>query len=395
MRHRSNHHEQNQTKDKLSVLHPLRRFALKLLVFSAVLSTVLSGFLASTCYAQNTNDNAGNFTAIPTFQARAGRVKPIIVVIADNRFTELTDYVVPYSVLQQANIADVFALGMQEGAIQMFPALRLRAQLSALQFDTLHPTGADYVIVPAVHYSDDPALLAWVREQAKKGATIVGICDGVWVLAHAGLLEHKQAVGHWYSFDDIAKQFPRTQFIKNKRFLADGKIVTSTGVSASLPASMALVEAIAGKAKANAVAAELGITDLTTTHRSADFKLSGQHLWTASWNWLSFCGKDKFVTPLTTAVDELRLALTADAFSRTYRSSVWTYANESVTSLRGLHILPDMTQANSEDVLPDLPTDLPPGQTLDWALQQIAQRYGERSASFVALQMEYPYRTKK
>lgn len=391
MHFRSIHHPQNQDDNMPKLSYRLRQFALKLLVVGAGLVSAMT----SNCYAQTANNSTENVSSIPLFQARDGRSKPIVAVIAENRFTELTDYVIPYSILKQADVADVFALGMREGAIQMFPALRLQAQLSALQFDTLHPTGADYVIVPAVHYSDDPALLSWVRTQAKKGASIIGICDGVWVLAHAGLLEQKQAVGHWYSFDDLTKQFPQTQFVKNKRYLADGNIVTTTGVSASLPVSLALVEAIAGKAKANSVAAELGITEWTNLHHSADFKLSGKHIWTASWNWLSFWDKDKFATPLTDKLDELTLALMTDAFSRTYRSSVRTYAKEPVTSLRGLHILPDMVQANSDDALPSLPSDVQPGQTLEWALQQIAQRYGDRSASFVALQMEYPYSPKK
>ena len=40
---------------------------------------------------------------------------------------------------------------------------------------------ADYVIVPAAHHSDDSKPLAWVAAQADKGATIVDVCDGVWV----------------------------------------------------------------------------------------------------------------------------------------------------------------------------------------------------------------------
>lgn len=347
------------------------------------------------CYAQATSEVLETLSAIPSIHAREGRDKPVIAIIAENRFTELTDYVIPYAVLKQANIADVFALGMQEGTIQMFPALRLRAQFSAAQFDALHPTGADIVIVPAVHYSEDAALLSWVKTQAKKGATVVGICDGVWVLAHAGLLEQRQAVGHWYSFDDLSKQFPRTRFVKDKRYLADGNVVTTTGVSASLPASLALVEAIAGKAKARSVAAELGVSAWSAEHQSADFKLSAKHIWTASLNWLAFWNKDQFIIPLTSGVDELTLALTADAFSRTYRSGVLSYAKEAITSLRGLQIEPDTTQPTTDEALLELPKDRAPGQSLEWALQRIAQRYGERLASFVALQMEYPYGTKK
>ncbi len=330
---------------------------------------------------------------LPPFKARDGRTHPVVAVIADNRFTELSDYVIPYSILKQANLGEVYALGMQEGSIQMFPALRIRAQFSAAQFDQMHPTGADYVIVPAVHHSDDPNLIAWIQTQAKKGATIVGICDGVWVLAHAGLLESKKAVGHWYSFDDLKKQFPSTQFIKDKRYLADEKIVTSTGVSASIPVSLALVEAMVGKPKAQVLANSLGIANWDAQHRSADFKLSATHMWTASINWLRFWNHDQFVMTIFNGIDELSLALLADAYSRTYRSTVFSMSKEAITSLRGLQIEPDHMYATKNASILSMPADLAAGESLDWALKQIANRYDERTASFVALQMEYPYRS--
>lgn len=210
------------------------------------------------------------------------------------------------------------------------------------------------------------------------------------MLANAGLLENKRAVGHWYSFDDLAKQFPRTQFIKDKRYLADGNVVTSTGISASIPVSLALVNAIAGEAKTQALANELGISKWDDEHRSADFKLSAKHMWTASINWLKFWGKDKFMVPLSNGIDELSLALLADAYSRTYRSSVFSVAKTPITSLRGLQILPDHAEP-ANNLLLTLPSNVAPGRSLDWILLQISLRYGERSASFVALQMEYPY----
>ncbi len=92
-----------------------------------------------------------------------------------------------------------------------------------------------------------PKLIAWVAAQARKGATVVGVCDGVWVLARAGLLEGREATGHWYSFDDLRKAYPKTQWLRNKRYVADGKVVTTTGVTATIPVSFALVEAIEGR----------------------------------------------------------------------------------------------------------------------------------------------------
>ena len=64
---------------------------------------------------------------IASYRNRFARDKPVIAVIAENSGTELTDFVVPYGVLAQSGVADVFAVATQDGAITMRPALHLRA----------------------------------------------------------------------------------------------------------------------------------------------------------------------------------------------------------------------------------------------------------------------------
>jgi putative intracellular protease/amidase len=183
---------------------------------------LLSIAFTGVCPAQNTSQIAPQATArassfIAPYIARFGRTRPVIAVVAENTFTELTDYVVPYGVLAESGVAQMFALGTKSGPIQMFPALKIEPQATVTEFDARFPDGADYVIVPAVHKTEDTGLLRWVSAQASKGATIVGVCDGVWVLANAGLLKGRKAVGHWYSFDDLKKKFPQTTWVRNTR----------------------------------------------------------------------------------------------------------------------------------------------------------------------------------
>jgi hypothetical protein len=95
-------------------------------------------------------------------------------------------------------------------------------------------------------------------------------------------------------------------------------------------------------------------------------------------------------------VDEISLALTADAFSRTYRSRAVTVTGTRapVRTLHGLAVLPDLVEG--VDKLPRTlrgPADGASTLALERTLDDIATMYGRRTASFVALQMEYP-RTK-
>src|SRR5262249_3941681 len=131
--------------------------------------------------------------------------RPLVAVIGENEGTEITDFVVPYGVLTASGVVDVVDVSVHPGPITMLPGMKLAATETAASFDAKHPSGANFVIVPAVHRPTDPTLLEWLRSQARRGATIVGVCDGVQVVAAAGLLEHRSATGHWYSFSTLEK----------------------------------------------------------------------------------------------------------------------------------------------------------------------------------------------
>lgn len=340
----------------------------------------------------NRPDVASN---IPRYTNRFNRVKPIIAIVGENSFTELTDYVVPYGILAESKVADVYALATQVGNLKMFPALEIEPQASIQEFDQKFVKGADYVIVPAVHYTDDPILRDWVLSQADKGATIVGICDGVKVLARAGLLKNRDAVGHWFSFDALSKEFPETTWLKDIRYLADKNVITTTGVTASIPVSLALVEAIAGTEKAIQVAQVFGLNDWNAGHNSDEFSLNARHGFTAASNWLSFWGKEIIGLPIENGVDEIDLAISADALSRTYKSKAYSFAllnTEPIVSKRGLVIMPDIMNPNNESIdrTVVLNKSLSPEELLEQRLSDIEHWYGKRTADFVALQLEYP-----
>lgn len=333
-------------------------------------------------------------SGIPAYAPRFNRARPVVAIVAENTFTELTDYVIPYGVLSESEVAQVFAIATKAGPIQMFPALRFEPQATVSEFDSRFSEGADYVVVPAVFHKKDPVLLEWIRAQAKKGATIMGICDGGWVLANAGLLNGRKSVGHWFSFNDLARKFPKTERLRNTRYVADGNVITTTGVTASIPVCVALVEAIAGRDRAASLAQSIGIQSWSAEHQSEQFKLSAKHLFTAVANRLSFWSHEDIGIPINPGVDEIALSLVADTYSRTFRSKAFSLSPSDgpITTKRGLVILPDRVQGAGKavDRTVKLRSDLPPVSSLDVTLQEIEQLYGSGSAAFIALQLEYP-----
>lgn len=331
---------------------------------------------------------------IAAYQPRSGRSRPVIAVLGENAGTELIDFVIPYGILSRSGVAQVVSVATQSGALQMLPALRIVPQDTIHGFDGRFPDGADYVIVPAVdmHKVDDPALQGWLTAQAGKGATIVSICDGALIVAKAGLFKGHRATGHWATQAMRERDFPDARWLTNIRYVVDGKVVSTSGVSAAIPASLALVEAIAGPERAAAVARELGVTEWTAEHNSEQFRLGPGLVFTAAGNaW--FSSHQDIGIPVSAGVDEVALALTADAYSRTYRSTAFALAAsaDGIQTRHGLTLLPDRILGGAHPparVLSEFGA-VPPAQALDNALADIAKAYGKSTAHFVAVQLEY------
>jgi transcriptional regulator GlxA family with amidase domain len=321
------------------------------------------------------------------------RQRPLVAIIGINDATETTDYIMPYGILRRADIADVVALATQPGPVTLYPALKAEPDATVAEFDARHPDGADYVIVPAMSRDNDPAALQWIRSQAAKGAMIIGVCVGAKVVGQAGLLDGKRGTTHWYSVKELRENHPTLHYVADRRFVVDKGVATTTGITASMPMTLTLIEAIAGRDKAQAVGRDLGLTTWDARHNSADFTFTRPFALTAIRNTLALWNREELGLALTPGVDELSLALVADAWARTYRSRARTFAatDGAQFTRAGLRLLPDRVATGwpAEHRLPPIGTE-PPAVALDRALGAIAARYDVRTADFVAMQLEYP-----
>ncbi|KYG20200.1 transcriptional regulator [Bradyrhizobium sp. AT1] len=320
------------------------------------------------------------------------RKRPLIAIVGINEMSETTDYLMPYGILARADVADVLALATQPGPVTLYPALKVQPHATTAEFDAAHPDGADYVIVPAMSREDDTLALQWIKSQAGKGAIVIGVCVGAKVVANTGLLDGRQATTHWYSVRDLQKH-SAIRYVADRRLVVDRGVATTTGITASMPMALTLIEAIAGRAKAEAVASEIGLAEWDARHRSAAFQFTRPFALTAIANTIAFWNREQLGIALTPGIDEVSLALVADAWSRTYRSRALTFAvtAEAQTSRSGLRILPDEVVADwPAKQVPPAAAHLPPARALDQTLHAIDARYGSRTADFVAMQLEYP-----
>jgi transcriptional regulator GlxA family with amidase domain len=319
------------------------------------------------------------------------RQRPVIAVVGINDATETTDYLLPTGILRRADVADVHLVATGEGPVRLYPALTVEPDMTMAAFDSAYPDGPDYVIVPAMSRDDDPAVMDWLRQQAAKGSIVIGVCAGAKVVAAAGLLEGRRGTTHWFYLRELLQENPTVTYVADRRIVVDATVATTTGITASMPMALTLIEAIAGRHRAEAVATEIGLDTWGASHDSAAFRLTRPFATTVMGNVLRFWERDEIVLPLEPGLDTASLALAADAWSRTFRSRAVTSAGETrVIGSDGIVILPDRLASASVIAAIAPPGSMKPALALDQTLEAIAARYGGATAKVVAMQLEYP-----
>jgi putative intracellular protease/amidase len=156
------------------------------------------------------------------------------------------------------------------------------------------------------------------QEPSSEGGNHYRRLRGSKVVGAAGLLDGKRATTHWYFLKELREEHPSIRYVADRRFVVDGGVATTTGITASMPMSLTLIEAIAGRGKAEMVARDLGLMDWDARHDSGAFRFNRTFALTVMGNSLAFWNRERLGIALVRGVDEVSLALVTDAWSRTY-----------------------------------------------------------------------------
>jgi AraC family transcriptional activator FtrA len=120
--------------------------------------------------------------------------------------------------------------------------------------------GADTIVIPGWRNPDEkpaPALLSALRRAHDRGARLMSICSGVFVLAAAGLLDDKRATTHWRYADRLRALYPRIRIEPDVLYVDEGSILTSAGSAAGIDLCLHVVRSDYGAEIANQVARRL------------------------------------------------------------------------------------------------------------------------------------------
>jgi transcriptional regulator GlxA family with amidase domain len=129
--------------------------------------------------------------------------------------------------------------------------LRARAGLSVLpETDFANAGDIDVLIVPGGVVTAElskPEVIAWIAATAANSELTASVCTGAILLAQAGLLDGQTATTHWADMEELRTGYPLVRVESGRRWIDNGAIVTSGGISAGIDMSLHLVERLAGR----------------------------------------------------------------------------------------------------------------------------------------------------
>jgi transcriptional regulator GlxA family with amidase domain len=96
------------------------------------------------------------------------------------------------------------------------------------------------------HEMNNPVMLDWIKERSENASLILSVCTGALLLAKAGLLDRKEATTHFMAVDLLKSISPTIRVSPEKRWVDNGNIILSAGVSAGIDMSLHVIDSQQG-----------------------------------------------------------------------------------------------------------------------------------------------------
>jgi transcriptional regulator GlxA family with amidase domain len=169
---------------------------------------------------------------------------------------ELLDVFGPCEAYGIHDLRGVFRIAMV--AAKPGPVASAQGPLAVAEFGFVDCPPLDLILVPGgigtrreVYRS---SLISWLRARAEQAELVTSVCTGAALLACAGLLDGHRATTNKRSFAWVQSQGPQVKWVKQARWVVDGKFATSSGVSAGIDMALAIIARLVSAEAADKVA---------------------------------------------------------------------------------------------------------------------------------------------
>jgi len=111
-----------------------------------------------------------------------------------------------------------------------------------------HPD-LDILIIPGGYGAEEieiknKRVLNWIKEQYEKVQVLASVCTGALLLAECGILDNKRATTHWMDIDRLENEYPKIKVVRDVKFVDEGDVLTSGGISTGINMSFHLIKRI-------------------------------------------------------------------------------------------------------------------------------------------------------
>ncbi|KEQ17113.1 DJ-1/PfpI family protein [Endozoicomonas numazuensis] len=122
-----------------------------------------------------------------------------------------------------------------------------------------HPPIDLLMVVGGVHHAElkKPQMLEWIRTSSASAKMTVSVCTGAFILAAAGILTDQKVTTHWEDIPELKQQFPELNVVSDQRWVQEGSVVTSAGITAGIDMSLSLVSLLHSQALAEKTARQM------------------------------------------------------------------------------------------------------------------------------------------
>ncbi|MCC3374243.1 DJ-1/PfpI family protein [Cohnella sp. REN36] len=271
--------------------------------------------------------------------------KPTVAVLLANEVTEVFDFLVPYKMFAMTEAYNVYGVAPDREIKSLTGGLDVVPHYSFDDMDALLGKSPDVIVIPFMPILDEQKyapVREWIRKHSSDKTTLISICNGAENLADTGLLNGKSAATHWGDINRLMKKYPDIHWVKDRRFVPQGHIVSSAGLTSGIDATLYVISQQVGEETAKKVAKEMNYPsyDYVTNPQMKPF-VAGLSDLTYVLNNAFQWNKVKAGVLLYNGADELDLSAAFDTYAASGTTTTLTVssAKEPIVTKHGLNLV--------------------------------------------------------
>ncbi|RWY53855.1 DJ-1/PfpI family protein [Mucilaginibacter gilvus] len=337
--------------------------------------------------------------------------KKTVLIIADNKVTEMFDMLAPFYLFNTTGKLNVFIVAKEKAPVGIKKDLFILPQLTFHEADSMKLV-ADVIVIPALSKRDekqDLILISFIKDHFTPTTKILAVCDGASTAAATGIFDGKPITCHASDFEMVRSHFPKPQWIQQVNVAHSGNLYSTAGVSNAVEGALMVINDLFGSETMHSAANDIHYPhpEILTNHLSTAISFGNE-----------FTAVTKVVVEknrrlgllLQEGINEFEMVSIIDTYNRSFPKSFKCFTPSDATvhtkfglalvstggnntkDLDEVHVLSlDNKEAinsllgSAEIVRYDTKKQYP----IDACLERIGKLYGDKFQNVVKLMLDY------